>query len=234
MKRLAEEEKEETGAPIEAEADETADAVEAADAVENTDDVTSDDETSEDDTSDDEDEVDYDAVSIDEAETGDEDDATDDDDEEDEDDADEDDSEPEYSTGAPPGDVERNSGLGAAAGQPELADALGNLPASDQSERQEIPGAHSYELIYIGRSSASDTIDEVATRVTEMIEAGEGAIDYTRKSELRRLAYPIEKETEGYYIVINGRFNPTALPELERMLKLEERILRYMIIREDS
>lgn len=229
MKRLAEEEeKEETGAPIEDEAEETVDAVETeetADAVENSDD----------DNSDDDDEVDYDAVSIDEAETGDEDDAMDDDDDsDDEDDADEDDSEPEYSTGAPPGDVERNSGLGAAAGQPELADALGNLPASDQSERQEIPGAHSYELIYIGRSSASDTIDEVTSRVTEMVEAGEGAIDYTRKSELRRLAYAIEKETEGYYIVINGRFNPTALPELERMLKLEERILRYMIIREDS
>jgi small subunit ribosomal protein S6 len=55
-----------------------------------------------------------------------------------------------------------------------------------------------------------------------------------RKSELRRLAYPIKKENEGHYIVINGRFGKDVLPELENMLKLEERLLRYMIIREDD
>src|SRR5690606_4139203 len=127
----------------------------------------------------DDEEIDYDAVGDVEVVTGDEEDAEAGADEPQEDEE----SEPEYSTGTPPGDVERNSGLGAAAGQPELADAMGSLPAIDETERKEVVGGRSYELIYILRAVAADAADEINTNVQNIVEAGEGAIDHTRKSE---------------------------------------------------
>ncbi|MCD4828693.1 MAG: 30S ribosomal protein S6 [Candidatus Cloacimonetes bacterium] len=46
----------------------------------------------------------------------------------------------------------------------------------------------------------------------------------------RRLAYPIQKVNEGYYIVYTFRFDPKNLPELERHYRLQTEIIRYNIL----
>jgi len=50
----------------------------------------------------------------------------------------------------------------------------------------------------------------------------------------RRLAYPIRKRTEGHYVVIRYRFSALELPELERWLKLNENVLRYLNVRPEE
>ena len=67
----------------------------------------------------------------------------------------------------------------------------------------------------------------------ELIEGSDGAIDNVRTSETRRLAYPIKKQSEGIYVVINARFTKETKNELDRLLKLEEPVLRHMVLRED-
>jgi len=47
----------------------------------------------------------------------------------------------------------------------------------------------------------------------------------------RRLAYSIRKRPEGYYVVIQFQFPAEQLPELERWLKLNENVLRYLNLR---
>lgn len=47
----------------------------------------------------------------------------------------------------------------------------------------------------------------------------------------RKLAYPIRKQLEGSYVVMDMRIPGANLLELERNLKLHERILRYLIVR---
>lgn len=47
----------------------------------------------------------------------------------------------------------------------------------------------------------------------------------------RRLAYPVRKCEEGYYVVMRAQMEQDAIPELERNLKLTENIIRYLLVR---
>lgn len=50
----------------------------------------------------------------------------------------------------------------------------------------------------------------------------------------RRLAYPLGKNREGYYAVCRVQAPARALDELERQLKLNENVLRYLVLRSDA
>ena len=50
---------------------------------------------------------------------------------------------------------------------------------------------------------------------------------------LRRLAYPILKFQEGYYVLYEGLIDPERVTEIERNMQYREDILRYMVIRKE-
>jgi small subunit ribosomal protein S6 len=68
----------------------------------------------------------------------------------------------------------------------------------------------------------------------EQIEGNGGAVDNVRTSETRRLAYPISKEIEGIYTVVNARFVTDRIAEIDRFFKLEEAVLRHMILKQEQ
>ena len=117
--------------------------------------------------------------------------------------------------------------------QGELLDGLKPMGEAP-TEKKEVANGRSYEIVVIVRNSQEDDLEAITVRMRELIEAGEGAIDNLRTSEARRLAYPIEKETEGRYVVVNARFAKTVVLDLDRFFKLEEGVLRHMILREDD
>jgi small subunit ribosomal protein S6 len=51
---------------------------------------------------------------------------------------------------------------------------------------------------------------------------------------LRRLAYPIRKFTEGYYLFYEGSLEPTRIAEIERSMQYIEDVLRYLVVRKES
>lgn len=51
---------------------------------------------------------------------------------------------------------------------------------------------------------------------------------------LRRLAYPIRKLTEGYYVLYEGSLDPTRITEIERSMQYMEDLLRYLVVRKES
>jgi len=51
---------------------------------------------------------------------------------------------------------------------------------------------------------------------------------------LRRLAYPIEKNVEGYYVLYEASVDPAQIAQIERNLQYMEDILRYMSFRKES
>ena len=114
--------------------------------------------------------------------------------------------------------------------QPELNDALRSSNTDDDAPHREVEGGRAYEIIYIARAGDQDATEAVATQLRTMIEGGEGAVDNVRTSEVRRLAYPIKKQVEGVYVVVNTRFAPTHIPEIDRFFKLQEPVLRHMIL----
>lgn len=92
-----------------------------------------------------------------------------------------------------------------------------------------------YELMYI----VSPEKDEEGTaaliaRVNEAIETLGGKVEEVLQTEpwgRRRLAYPIGRFEEGYYVLTHFSAEAEKLAELERVLKLSDGILRYLLTR---
>ena len=84
----------------------------------------------------------------------------------------------------------------------------------------------------------SSNLDEEASaalvgKFKSLIEAN-GTIDSVDEWGKRRLAYPIEDETEGGYTVIKFTSDPSFPSELDRVYKITEGVLRTIIIAEEA
>ncbi len=116
----------------------------------------------------------------------------------------------------------------------EAADVTATTVTTVAPERRKEPpkGARSYELIFlVDAGLPKDELNSLIEKVQNFLEQREGVVDNIRTSDVRRLAYEIKKRTHGIYVVFNFWLKPNFLTELERMLRLEERILRHMVIK---
>jgi small subunit ribosomal protein S6 len=89
-----------------------------------------------------------------------------------------------------------------------------------------------YELVYIfDPALGEDAVNAKIERFHEVATRTDGAevlaIDHWGA---RQLAYPIANHNTGYYVVAHVRANPTDLPELERLLKLDLEVMRYLVV----
>ena len=92
----------------------------------------------------------------------------------------------------------------------------------------------SYEAVFIfsltlGEEGVPAMVEKFKTLIEENAEIGE--IDEWGK---RRLAYPIEDETEGHYVLYNFVSGPEFPAELERKAQITEGVLRSMVVRKDK
>lgn len=89
-----------------------------------------------------------------------------------------------------------------------------------------------YEIVYIFRVSLTpDEIEAKLERFHSIIAAdGPGEVTASVHWGKRQLAYPIQKQPNGYYVVAQFTSAPDSLQELERVLKLEDGLLRYLIV----
>ena len=99
------------------------------------------------------------------------------------------------------------------------------------------PGqAPMYELMYIINPVLNEEqTKEIVQRVTAYLADSNAQIESTNEMGSQRLAYPIEKKRNGYYVVVNFRFeSPDLLPKLERALQTNDDIMRHMVLRYDA
>ena len=88
-----------------------------------------------------------------------------------------------------------------------------------------------YELVVIFHPAlGEDAIQQKLERFHGLVSGGDAEIGVVDHWGGRRLAYPIQKQTTGYYVVTQFAGDPTDLPELERIMKLDEGVLRYLIV----
>ena len=97
---------------------------------------------------------------------------------------------------------------------------------------------NSYELyLVLDADAEEDEANATVERATGLITAGHdgqaGEVIKVEDRGKRRLAYRIRKKREGRDFVINFQTPSQALPEIERALKLDEQVLRYLIVRTD-
>lgn len=89
-----------------------------------------------------------------------------------------------------------------------------------------------YELTYIVRPDIEDeAVANIAARVEQVITSNGGRVLKTDMWGKRRLAYPLRRYTEGYYIFLRTELTDQAIREVERSIKLSEDILRHLLVR---
>jgi small subunit ribosomal protein S6 len=87
---------------------------------------------------------------------------------------------------------------------------------------------NSYEVVYIFDTGvAEDRIQEKLTRFHELLH---GEVTATDNWGRRQLAFPIKKKNAGTYVIVQFNAPQDALPEFERLLKLDDDLLRYLIV----
>ncbi|MEG6617246.1 30S ribosomal protein S6 [Peptococcaceae bacterium 1198_IL3148] len=88
-----------------------------------------------------------------------------------------------------------------------------------------------YELMYILRTDLEEEATEaVINKFTDLIEKNGGEVVKVDKWGKRRLAYPIKKRTEGFYVLVDFKSEPAVSHEVERVLKITDEVLRHMVI----
>ena len=87
---------------------------------------------------------------------------------------------------------------------------------------------NSYEMITILNSNVTDeTKDAFVAKVNELIGSETKVEDWGRK----KLAYEINKQKEGYYLMFTYSSNPANIKEIERVLRLNDSVLKHMVIK---
>ena len=91
---------------------------------------------------------------------------------------------------------------------------------------------HTYELIYILQADLDEaTLNGLTETVENLIKTANGEILKVDRWGKRRLAYPIRKLTEGYYVFVSFKLDPAEVANLRRTLGYNEQILRSIVVR---
>ena len=91
-----------------------------------------------------------------------------------------------------------------------------------------------YEVMFVIDPTLDDEKKEAAVeRVKEVISSA-GEVVNVDVWGMRKLAYPIQKQNDGYYAVIQFKAEPTLPQELDRRLKISDDFIRHIIINKDE
>ncbi len=92
-----------------------------------------------------------------------------------------------------------------------------------------------YELLYIIASDVSEEKrEELIKKFSSYVEAKGGTIEGIDKWGMRKLAYPINFKTEGYYVLMNITIAPQEVEPMAKLMNITEGIVRQMFVKKES
>ena len=90
---------------------------------------------------------------------------------------------------------------------------------------------NSYEVMFIADVSNGEAATEATVgKFVSLIEANAEVIDVAKWGK-RRLAYPINDMSEGFYTVVTFKAEPSFPSELERLMNIDESVMRSLVLR---
>ena len=95
--------------------------------------------------------------------------------------------------------------------------------------------AHKYELMFIADPELDERgLEKLTEQYLELVTKEGGSVENTDIWGRRKLAYEIDGKTEGNYVVVNYTTTPEVSAELDRVLNLNESVVRTKILRKDA
>ncbi|HZW11443.1 MAG TPA: 30S ribosomal protein S6 [Phycisphaerales bacterium] len=93
--------------------------------------------------------------------------------------------------------------------------------------------SHVYESMFLISQAEAADLNGIIAHVEEILRRGDAEILAMRKWDERRLAYEIDKQRRGLYILCYFRAPASSIAHIERDCNLSERIMRTMLLRAD-
>jgi small subunit ribosomal protein S6 len=92
-----------------------------------------------------------------------------------------------------------------------------------------------YETVFIARQDISASQVEALTETfAALIAEGQGEVKKRDYWGLRTLAFRIKKNRKGHYVLFNIEAPPAAVAEMERNMRINEDVLRYLTVKVDQ
>ena len=89
-----------------------------------------------------------------------------------------------------------------------------------------------YETMYIVKPTLDDdAVDLIASKIDDQIKSIGGTVEKTEKRGRKRLAYEVKDYKEGVYVLTTFKLPPDQIKELERLIKLNDDVIRHLIVR---
>ncbi len=91
-----------------------------------------------------------------------------------------------------------------------------------------------YEVMFVIEPTLEEAKKDATVETVQNIIAAQGEVVKTDVWGMRKLAYPINKKEEGYYVVVEFKAEATLPYELDRRLKISDNVIRHIIINNDE
>ncbi len=92
-----------------------------------------------------------------------------------------------------------------------------------------------YEELFVLRPDVTEEeVNALLDQLRPVITTGGGTIEKEEKWGVRRLAYRVEKKTEGFYILLQFNAPPQTVRELERRLRVQDSVMKFITVRIDE
>ncbi len=91
-----------------------------------------------------------------------------------------------------------------------------------------------YEIMFILDPTLEDEKKNATVETVKGIIEADGQVGKVDVWGMRKLAYPIQKKNEGYYVVVEFSGNPELPKELDRRMRIMDAVIRHLIINKDE
>ena len=88
-------------------------------------------------------------------------------------------------------------------------------------------------VIIINPNLETESIKALIEKISNLIN-NNGKVDSVEEVGKKKLAYEIKKNKEGYYIVFKFESKPESIAELERMYRITDEVLKFIVIKEEE
>ena len=91
-----------------------------------------------------------------------------------------------------------------------------------------------YEVMFIAKPLEDAEVDPIAEFVSNLIKKNGGNVEKVDRWGKRHLAYTVKKQADGNYVLINFEADPEVIKEIDRVMKIQDDILKHLIVKIDE
>jgi small subunit ribosomal protein S6 len=111
--------------------------------------------------------------------------------------------------------------------------SLNKLHIGGRLDQKEVKYMRKYEVMYIIRTDIEqEQVQATVEKFQNIITNGGGEITKHDVMGKRRLAYEINKFRDGHYLLVHFNAEPSVVTELDRVLKISDEIIRFLIVKD--